>query len=461
MSDEKQPTSPTADAGTAPCDPLLQSCGGPPVVHAVLQVKEITFGGNHVVEKDTAGPFVAPEWVRGRAAADNAPVCYARNTTMTITAKLDVTQKPSAADAVDVRGRATLGPAQLEWNGSVTVNPGDSEVSVAGMVSTGTLPNRVTFFDPGSIDWESNAAMTGWKSAGRTSHTIYVVLGAPTGTAHWTLLDISCRGADGKTTEDDFVRASFLPFQSTIGDGKGFKRKRDGVELTYYKQGAGTPSSGVFTCADLLSRADGTGRCGAWARFLVAMHQAHGVTSSAVFGVVPVDAQLLIVKNCTFGAGTQPVPFTHRGQSECVKQQGIVGQGKNNPQFTFGDHALVRHSTGIYDPSYGVGPKANLLAWEGGGIAGIGAMPLLPFMFGGDRHIIPALCSPGFIKYTAVAGDTMASIATKFGIASGGALYNHAYNAAFRALRAAPGNPQPGDVVFIPRDIATTLAILK
>jgi hypothetical protein len=339
--------------------------------------------------------------------------------------------------------------------------PGDSEVTVS--LTSNPLAKEVGIFESSDITFEMNPATRGWAAAGATRNTLYVTLGNPSGSPnYWTLLDISCRGAAGKSTEDDFVKASFDPYRSTLGTGNGFKRKRDDKELTYYKQGAGTPSSGVFTCSDILSRGDGTGRCGGWARFLVAMHQVHGVTSSSVFGVVPIDARLLIVRNCTFsGLGSLGVPFTHKGKTECVKDAGIFGQGKDNPQFTFGDHALVKHATGIYDPSYGVGPKPDIRTWEDGGIAGIGEMPGVSFTFDGDPHFLPGSCSPGFIKYTVVAGDTLATIAAKFGIASHHLLYGHPYNAALRALRPPPGTVVAGDVVVIPRDLSTTLAILR
>ena len=460
--DRSTPPSSGSGAGTSACDPTTATCPFAHV-HTVLAIKEVAFMGNNLVEKDTLGNFPSPEWVEGRAQADQAPVSYAQNRKVQLTAKFRVARSPSASEVVEIVGTATFGSARLIWNGTVTVNPVDTEVTTALLTSGAALPNHVECYESGDIAWQFNPDGTGLVSAGTSRNVLYATLGDPTiSPNYWTLLDISCRGAAGKSAEDDFVKASFNPFHGNIGDGKGFKRKRDGTELTYYKNGGGTPSSGVFSCSDILSRADGTGRCGAWARFLVAMHQVHGVTSSAVFGVVPIDADLLIVKNCTFvGAGSLPPPFTHKGNLECTKNDGIFGQGKNNPQFTFGDHALVKHSTGIYDPSYGVGPKSDLKAWEDGGIAGIGQMPITSFTYSGDPHFLPGACSSGFIVYTAVAGDTLASIAAKFGVASDVALYNHAYNAAFRTSHPPPASVRSGDVVLIPRSIASKVAILK
>ena len=441
--------------------------------HSTVKIKQLAFTGNNPVENDTAGVFAPPEWVDGRAQNDQLPVSYARNKKIGVNAIFTVTVAPSCTETVTVKGTATFGAASVELTGSVTVNPGDAgkDLAAVSLTSNNPLPNNIGIFESTDITWTAQVTSGGGVRnpgsqpsvpAGTTRNVIYVTLGDPAGSPnHWTLLDISCRAASGKDNENDFVSASFVPFTANTGDGNGFKRKRDGKELTYYKFGAGTPSSGVFSCSDLLSRVDGTGRCGAWANFLVAMHQVHGVTSSAVLDVVPKFAPLLIVRNCAFnGAGSLPAPFTHKGQTECVKSDGIFGQGKNNPQFTFGDHALVKHPTGIYDPSYGVGPKPDVKTWQIGGIAGLGGNATVSFPFGGDPHFMPAQCSIGFILYTAVAGDTLDSIATNFGVASGSVLYNHAYNWRLRALRPPPGTVSPGDMVIIPRDIAS-IDILK
>lgn len=450
-------------------------------IHAVLAIEELKFSGNNLVEQDTLGNFLQPEWQMGRAQAKQAPVAYARATRISCTPKFKITTAPCRMETVAVKGTATFGALSLEWAGTVTVNPGDTLVEAPTAFSSNKpLPNEVGIFDPCDITWQANPGNAGWGPAGVTNNVMYVTLGNPVSTNYWTLLDISCRAAAGKANENDFIESSFAPFAGRLGDGNGFKRKRDGTELTYYKFGSDTPSASVFLCSDLLSRADGTGRCGAWARFLVAMHEVHGVTSSKVIGVVPKSAGLLIVKNCTFSStGSLPTPFTHKGVSECVKDDGLPGQGKSNPQFTFGDHALVQHLTGIYDPSYGVGPKPDIKTWEDGGIVGIGdGPPYYEFIYKGDKQIMPGKCCPGFIYYTAVAGDTLDSIATKFGTTSGSDLYHHPYNALFLSMHPAPAGSgvidwlsdlvserlpsvSPGDRIIIPREIASKVQILE
>jgi hypothetical protein len=228
----------------------------------VVSVLALDYSGHNKVERDTTGDFPAPEWKAGRAQADQSPVAYPRHTKIAFSAKFKVDTAPCRPEVVEVKGQATFGPASLEWAGTVTFNPGDAEFTVA-LTSKQPLANEVGCFDSNDITWQFNPAGCGWATAGSSRNLLYVTLGAPVAPwlNYWTLLDISCRGAAGKHSEDDFVKASFAPFRTTVGSGKGFKRLRDGIELSYYKQDAGTGR--LFACHDILSLPDGTGRCGA------------------------------------------------------------------------------------------------------------------------------------------------------------------------------------------------------
>jgi len=446
---------------------FCETTGGKPVKqcaavcpHSALKIEEVTFSGNHRVDKDTKGLFPAPEWKSGRATSAQSPICYMRNRKIRLTAKFKVTANPCANESVKIRGRETFGGINLEWTGSVTVGPSDTWVTTSTLVSDKAIPDKVACYDPADIAWHYNPGGSGWKTAGASANVCYATLADPTGTpAYWTLLDISCRAAAGATKESKLVEESFKPLKASIGKGKGPKRKRDGKRLTYYLKAAHTPSSGVFTTHDLLSRSDGTGRCGAWARFLVSMHKCHGITASAVFGVVPISslASVFLVKNCNFsGTGSLAVPFPHKGNTECVKAAGLPGQGTDNPQFVFGDHALVRHSGKIYDPSYGVGPVGDMKTWESGAISGLGKAPYLAFSgTGGEPQFMPANCSRGFVEYTVAAKDSLSKIAAKHGISTWKSLYNHRYNASFKATRPDPNTIKTGDKLFIPREIAS------
>src|SRR5262245_18187266 len=119
-------------------------------IHAALLVKEVTFGGNHVVEQDTLGNFVAPEWVRGRM--KQWPVCYTRGKPVKITAKFAVVIQPTATESVKIRATLKVGSATLEWNGNVSVGPGDTEVVTPELTSSASLPNEVNCYDTANIE---------------------------------------------------------------------------------------------------------------------------------------------------------------------------------------------------------------------------------------------------------------------------------------------------------------------
>jgi hypothetical protein len=429
--------------------------------HAVLRIESLAYQGHNPVDNDTLGEFTAPEWKRGRVPA-GFPVSYARKTKVAFEAEFTVTTAPCRTEAVDVRAKATFGKAKLTWEGTVNVNPGDATVKLV-LTSKQKLADRVDAFDANDITWDFKPANAAWAAAGASRNTLYVTLASPTGgvTNHWTPLDISCRAGAGSNGEDKLVKKSFERFKASVGAGNGIPRQRDGVLLSYYLNGANTGN--IFSCAALLAAGDGSGRCGSWAKLMVNMHKQHGIASSKVVGVVPRSAPVLIVKNGSFmGAGSRAAPFTHVGTTEFVKTDGIPGQNAKNPQFLFGDHALVEHKTGIYDPSYGVGPiaKDRMRLWEDGGIAGLASGHKVE-TYKGLTHLTGTECSPGFVHHTVVAGETMAKIAKRYGVTSAAVLYNHAYNAALQVLRSTPAAVTTGDDVVVPRDIASKLTVLK
>ncbi len=364
MSDSRNPTPPGSGAGATPVTCPTAPC---PVVHALLDVVEITFSGNHVVEKDTLGNFPSPEWREGRAATDNSPVCYTRNTSVELTAKFRVTRQPTATESVQVRGQGTFVSAALEWTGTVSVSPGDQEVTASGMTSNNPLPNQVACFDLARITWEANPAGTGWTSAGDSDHLMYVVLADPSGTpAYWTLLDISCRAAHGATTEAGVVTNAYTPLES-----RSISRKRDGHALTYWNP----DTTNCTNTQMLLARADGSGQCGSWAEFLVDMYKCHGITTTRkvmIYRVLPLGSEGFLVKNWSFvGSGSQPPPWTHLLGTECVELPGAPGQTNPDPPPAFYNHFIVQHGGTYYDPSYGAASVTSQSAWENGSIDGL------------------------------------------------------------------------------------------
>ena len=548
--------SPVSHRPAAPLPPSLRPAAALPVnnvqapcphaiVHAKLEIDAIQFKNHFPMNCDMYGRFSSPEWRTGvpdtpkynavGVPAYNSPVCFARNQKIALELKLKVVQKPSKAESVSIKGEVMIDNVDMAFVGSVNVNQEDF-VYIQLQAST-ALINCVDYYDNFEIKWEYTAPSMSSAIAGKSSHLVYVLLGAPTYRPYrpyWTLIDISCRAAKGATTEDEFVKRSFEAFTQTLGDGNGIKRLTDGKELSYYLQGSNTPGNHVYACEDLLRRPDGTGRCGAWARFLVAMHQIHGVTSSRNIGVMPKATRNMIIKNWSFpnkstltipsrslapdeteeknavdgspyirvtrkvlppvlavpaiaplpgvpGRAAVPgrgpsdrepkiddrvaLPFSHTGkrnQGGCQKTDGLPGQGKTNPQMTFGDHALVKHSTGIYDPSYGT-RFDDLLAWEKAAVSGIGGCRT--FNFQDNSHcwqFAPERCSLGFFIHKASKGEKLDSIAAKYNINNWADLYNHPYNKAFREAHKDSSIKivKEGDILFIPRELAPDFPLM-
>lgn len=346
-------------------------------VHAIIALKELTFSGNHLVDKDTRGVFSPPEWVNGRS--QQWPVCYTRVKNIKLKAKFEVMAPPTATETVKVKGVVKLDQTTLEWTGSVSVSPGDKEVTTGELTSSAPLPNYVACYDPMTIQWEAEPAGDFAYLAGASSNTLYVTLGDPSGTpAYWTLLDISCRSAHGATTAARLIRDGYSQYTS-----RALTRMRDGRGLTYWNP----DTTRAMNTEQLLARGDGSGQCGSWSEFLIDMYKCHGESGQKIIVVVSIPdfynsfsddptvragAAGFLVKNWRFvGKGTRKAPWTHVMHIDCEKMPGIPGQRNDNPPPAFYNHFIVHALGQYYDPSYGGGPIANQDDWENGAIDGL------------------------------------------------------------------------------------------
>jgi LysM repeat protein len=93
-------------------------------------------------------------------------------------------------------------------------------------------------------------------------------------------------------------------------------------------------------------------------------------------------------------------------------------------------------------------PNWQALYYDPGNAAFRAVRPNPDVIVPGDILLIPS-SAPHPFKYTVRAGDTLTSIAAKFGIPNWQALYYDPANAAFRALRPNPDVIVPGDILLI------------
>lgn len=366
----------------------------PAVLHIcqwpVLAVSDITFSGGHTVNNDTVADF-DNHWTLARAQAnianpqlDPSPLCYTRNTAVTLTATLNVTTAPTDTETVRVRGTAAAGGANIVWtSAAITVNHGDATVSFpAAVAGSAVLPNQVAAYNPLTIAWEMTDPNGNWIAIGTTQHRIYATLGNPVGTRYWTLLHYSCTSAAAATTDQLLITGAFNALR-----GRNLTRQRDNVALTYWNpQG---PAAGNWNTALLLAEPTGAGHCGSWAEFLIDTFRLHGVatghkvnvTREAVvqqIGPPPVvlgggvRRGFLVAAWNFVGPATSATDLTHARNVNCTV--GVQAPGQNNaaPPPSFYNHFVVYCTTDnrIYDPSYGT-DFATPAAWEPASISGL------------------------------------------------------------------------------------------
>ncbi len=444
-----------------------------------LKIKEVTFDCHKVLNdgvKEIDVPF-DKKWKAGRAnsaknqkAADSqSPICFTRGNKIKLSAEFEVTQKATDDETVSVKGDLGFGEVKAD----VAVKAGADKATMALTTSTAALPAVVDCDDAWGIKWCSVLEdATSWADADSSTHLLYVLLGDPLKAIYFTMLDISCRGAKGKSTEGDFVEKSFEPYKSHIGDNKGFQRKGDGKRLSYYKKGHKTAADNTtYTPKGMLSSAESTGRCGGWVEFLRHMWAIHGVTSGRRWYVRAahpdhVDMNLrFLVKSLTFKVVSLGGPYTHNGEpakKEVTKENGIPGQGKTNPQFDFGDHVVAIHDGKIFDPSYGVGPYSSDKDYLKGALDGLGQKPTYKFdMADKTPQFISRDCVPyskGFAEYVIQPDETLDDIAKKY-ISTAQVLLD--LDKALKAKRLTTDKVVAGDTVVVPTKTGKRTHVLQ
>jgi hypothetical protein len=431
-----------------------------------LKIKEITFECHAVLNDGVAEIGVAfdKKWKKGRpapavnqkAADSQSPICFTAQKKVKLSAVFDVTVKATDDETVSVKGDLGFG----EIKADVAVGSGADTANMALTESTKALSDLVNCDDAWAIPWthvlEDNAT---WVDADSSSHLLYVLFKDPLKEIYFTLLDISCRAAKGKNVEAEVAHQSFEPYKTHTGDGGGFPRKGDGLKMSYYKTGYNTAADDTtWTTKGMLGSPEATGRCGGWVEFLLHMWALHGITTATkrwyIRATAPSEHNNKLrfqVKSLTFKAATLGGPYTHDGQNDVTKNNGLPGQGKTNPQFDFSDHVVAKYNGKIYDPSYGVGADTDK-AYLAGALDGIGYEAFYTFVMGdGTDQFIARLVRPytnGFAIYTISATVTFDAIAAAHGLTKQ-AIFDHAANGPLKTLRKTVDKVVNGDRIVI------------
>ena len=419
-----------ANAVTGPQEPFIyapeEGFDDIYVLKAVPEVKPrtISFSGDTYQElkgDDGQVTYKAPHWydVNGDMQIEpglmlperNRPVAYVQGSTIKLKAKFRAKGFNWQNNGVHVRAKIN---GTLDLPDTYCVMAADGYLTLPETPLDQPLDPTVKFYSAQgdnsfNIAWEFYTDYIGndpnWKSAGTTKHTVYVVNAVPLTTAKSlmceTLFNIGCRNANGLTDPTAIVNAIYGEFTdqkvARVEPSKGTLRKsmsiehpEDDEEMTYWDPGNASSTE------TLLSTGDST--CGGWARFFIDVLRSQGITGVemykqdapaanssqmaadylAEFGLnlspsPPNDfnAVLLVKHWSLFDANPStgsPSKFQHHGLP------GASGQGNGNPKDWFSDHALVKHGTKFFDPSYGGGPYTSVAEWEANSLAGYGAV---------------------------------------------------------------------------------------
>lgn len=370
-------------------------------------LKSVTFGDSHLIKPDPGSGvqnFDAPEWLDENEDGDGLdqpndhmyPVAYTRGTRLTVS-ELNVKFEGQIPPGAQARVKGEVSPGGFRLEGDATVNGG--RLLAHNLQANTAFPDTVYVYTPMLvIFWsigleDANGTVTEWKAVGMSWNKVYLTLGDPEGDRFETYYHIGCRGASGATDETSTFLGLWSPFASrqvmTVG----------GQQLQYYTSDCNTDTSAIFTAAELLEHS--MGRCGAWQDLFIAVTKTQGIAGASARNIIPNSVTLpvrcagapicsystdwiwMMINNYTFGTPSDPCgDYPHRVNHACAAigakwpqpdtadANGVPGQNNANPPGMFLDHAIVEYGGKLYDPSYGTGPFADLVAYEAASIAG-------------------------------------------------------------------------------------------
>ena len=144
-------------------------------------IKEISFTGDHPMYQNSTdhggwgvGPVINdPVWT---SSGTNAPVCYTKGSTVSMTVKLDVNGNLPPGQSKTITLLAD-GPDGLDATTAIDVTGSNTVEVTKSLTTTGTLTNVVYKVTP-TFTWKLICG-NGTNSAGSSSHTIYVTYGTP------------------------------------------------------------------------------------------------------------------------------------------------------------------------------------------------------------------------------------------------------------------------------------------
>lgn len=344
--------------------------------YATIQLDNVRFAGDTLrIRQDGVNTGYSGYHWSSESSFTPRPAAYVSNNSPRVQASFSWTCE-EAPDSVYVRGVAS---GDMEFP--------SVKVAVTGSGSTKTIlypytnsttafeANKIRYFEEFKIDWNISFDGTEWSSVGVSETELFVLKSPPmseTGTfKHWhTVFYLSCKNADGLTTESTIIPALFSEFV----DQQILNHKGD--TLFYYKNMATSNTN----LASLLFNRDA--QCFTFAQLFLAMIKIQGIVRTNNYvNITPINNSVcggysvnrFIVKNweptglMTSGCSGFPYLNTYSGSlfnpsytaynfsyTEIEDVDGLPGPGNSNPSSYFNNHQIALIDGIYYDACYGV-----------------------------------------------------------------------------------------------------------
>lgn len=244
-----------------------------------------------------------------------------------------------------IKGTGIELPGGVMLEKELTIAPGTTvlETSITSSAALGNVIAKGVL----TINW--TITHLGQEKGYKSDHPTYVT-GAPASGQFETVLDVGCRNATGLRPADTGDLEPLVKSQEVVDAiwrdfADNSVAAADGTIMQY------AHDAPRFETADLVR--DKKGTCGAWARFLVDVLTAQGVSATS-HEVEPSDPG---IPDHTL-ADRPGVPGERGGQLRVNPGPAQGSAGANYPHREFEDHRIVKvqgisWDRNVYDPSYG------------------------------------------------------------------------------------------------------------
>jgi len=297
------------------------------------------------------------------------------------------------------------------------------------------VDEQVKYWQNFEIKWymspDENLPLADWQLLNDSSFPLYVTHDTPleglnandanqlygTQILH-TVLNLSCRGANGQSVENTIMSNIFPIFESLCVKQVNDKGEDSGGCLGYWADNNSTPN--CSSVSEFLT--EGDAKCAEWAHFYNDMIRVQGINSSRLaivtfetqadilaamdqdlapfFGncdpqlPISVGAPGFFVNEYSFTPSTNfflnnqsavnNISLCNGNQIENLDVIGVEGQGKDDPNSSFVDHGIVLANSVYYDPSYGFS-RPSKSTWEDKALAGYGVDFTMTYINSNDQ----------------------------------------------------------------------------